>query len=226
MPEILIAPSILSADFGHLADQIKAVEDAGADWLHCDVMDGHFVSNITFGPFVIEACKKVTSMPIDVHLMIENPDKYVGDFASAGSDYITIHQEACPHIHGSIQTIKKTGAKAGASINPGTPVCSLEEVICDLDLVLVMSVNPGFGGQSFIESSLDKIARVRDLIAAKGSPALISLDGGAKASNVGAIAAKGAQVVVAGSAVYGADDIPAAVAELRQAASAAMSGQE
>ena len=213
-----IAPSILSADFGHLAEQIRAVEAAGADWLHCDVMEGHFVSNITFGPVVVQAASKLSKLPLDVHLMIEDPNKYVPDFAKAGADYITVHQEACPHLHGSLQLIKQHGAKAGVSINPGTPVSTLEEVICDADLVLVMSVNPGFGGQKFIESCLDKVARVKALIQDRGSSALVSLDGGVNASNVGAIAAKGADVVVAGSAVYGAEDVAAAVAGLREAA--------
>lgn len=215
---IRIAPSILSADFGHLADQVRAVDTAGADWLHCDVMDGHFVSNITFGPVVIEAIRKFSKLPLDVHLMIEAPDQYVADFAKAGADYITVHQEACPHLHGSLQLIKQHGAKAGVSINPGTPVSTLEEVICDADLVLVMSVNPGFGGQKFIESCLDKVGRVKAMIQEKGSSALISLDGGVKASNVAKVAAEGVDVVVAGSAIYGADDIAAALADLRKAA--------
>ena len=215
---IRIAPSILSADFGHLADQVRAVDTAGADWLHCDVMDGHFVSNITFGPVVIEAIRKFSKLPLDVHLMIEAPDQYVADFAKAGADYITVHQEACPHLHGSLQLIKQHGAKAGVSINPGTPVSTLEDVICDADLVLVMSVNPGFGGQEFIESCLDKVGRVKAMIQEKGSSALISLDGGVKASNVAKVAAEGVDVVVAGSAIYGADDIAAALADLRKAA--------
>lgn len=221
---IRIAPSILSADFGRLAEQCQAAERAGADWLHCDVMDGHFVANITFGPIVIERVNAATDLPLDVHLMIENPGQYLADFASAGADYITVHQETCPHLHGTIQQIKALGVGAGVTVNPSTPVCALSEVIKDVDLVLIMSVNPGFGGQSFIEGALDKLAQARAMIDESGSRALLAIDGGVKASNAGLVAARGADVIVAGSAVYGADDYAAAIAEIREAAEGGKAG--
>ena len=217
---IKITPSILSADFARLGEQVGAIEEGGADWVHCDIMDGHFVPNLTFGPFVIKAVNAVTDLPLDVHLMIEEPDRYIPNFIEAGSDYVTVHQEACPHLHRSIQLIKELGAKAGVSINPATPVGTLEEIICDVDLVLLMSVNPGFGGQAFIPSSLEKVEKLAALISKSGSGAEISVDGGVDTSSAPELVRRGATIFVAGSAVYGKPDVPAAVRELRAAAMA------
>lgn len=214
---VIVAPSLLSADFGRLEEQIRAVEAAGADWIHCDVMDGHFVPNITFGPVVVEAANRVTDLPIDVHLMIEQPDRYVPDFISAGADYVTVHVETCPHLHRSIQLIRSLGAKPGVSLNPSTPISSLEEIIVDVDLVLVMSVSPGFGGQKFIPSSLQKIERLAALIQERKPGVLIAVDGGVGTSNVGELVRRGTTVLVAGSAVFGKPDLAAAIQELRQA---------
>ena len=213
----IVAPSILSADFGRLEEQIRAVEAAGADWIHCDVMDGHFVPNITFGPVVVEAANRVTDLPLDVHLMIEQPDRYVPDFISAGADYVTVHVETCPHLHRSIQLIQSLGAKPGVSLNPSTPISSLEEIIVDVELVLVMSASPGFGGQQFIPGSLRKIEQLAALIQARKPGVLISVDGGVVASNAGELVRRGTTVLVAGSAVFGKPDLAAAIQELRQA---------
>ena len=161
---IRIAPSILSADFARLAEEVARVEEAGADWLHIDVMDGHFVPNLTVGPPIVEALRKVTTLPLDVHLMMTNPDAFIGEFAEAGADYLTVHVEACPHLHRTVQSIKERGVKAGVTLNPATPAGTLSEIVRDADLILIMSVNPGFGGQKFIPSSLRKIAEVRALI--------------------------------------------------------------
>ena len=212
---IKIAPSILSADFARLGDEVKAVAAAGADYIHVDVMDGHFVPNITIGPLVVDGLRPVTDKPFDVHLMIENPDLYIPDFAKAGSDIITVHQEAVPHLHRTVQLIKSLGKKAGVSINPGTPVNTLESILDELDLVLVMTVNPGFGGQSFIESCLPKIETLRKMIDGRGLKVELEVDGGVKADNINRIAAAGADVFVAGSAVFGKDDYRAAIDILR-----------
>jgi len=221
---IKIAPSILASDFGRVADQAKAAEDAGADWLHCDVMDGHFVPVITFGPQLLEAIRAAVSIPLDVHLMITNPGDMIGPFADAGADYITVHQETSAHLHGVIQDIHKLGRKAGVTINPGTPVCTLKDVVADVDLLLVMSVNPGFGGQQFIEGALGKLAEARELIDDSGSGALLSIDGGVKSSNAAEVGATGVDVIIAGSAVYGTDDYAAAVAGIRAAAESGKAG--
>ena len=201
-PTIHIAPSILSADFARLADEVAAVEAAGADWLHVDVMDGHFVPNLTIGPPVVESLRKITALPLDVHLMVTNPDDLIADFAQAGADYLTVHTEACPHIHRTIQHIKEQGVKAGVTLNPGTSLTTLEEVIADVDMVLIMSVNPGFGGQTFIPASLGKITRARQLLDQTGSRALLEVDGGIKVDNVASVINAGATVLVAGSAIF------------------------
>jgi ribulose-phosphate 3-epimerase len=213
---IKISPSILSADFARLGDEIRAIDAGGADYIHIDVMDGHFVPNITIGPLVVDAVRKVTSKPLDVHLMIENPDCYIPDFAKAGADLITVHQEAVPHLHRTIQLIKSCGKKAGVSINPATPVSTLDVILDDLDLVLLMSVNPGFGGQSFIPATLAKIAELRQRIDQRGLQVEIEVDGGVKADNIGRIAAAGADVFVAGSAVFSPLDYAQTIALLRR----------
>jgi ribulose-phosphate 3-epimerase len=217
---VKIAPSILSADFARLGEEVGSIAAGGADYIHVDVMDGHFVPNITIGPLVVAGLRKVTEIPFDVHLMIENPDLYIAEFARAGADIITVHQEAVHHLHRTVQLIKSLGKKAGVSINPATPVSSLEVILDDLDLVLVMSVNPGFGGQSFIESCLPKIATLRRLIDARGLKVELEVDGGVKLDNIRRIAAAGANVFVAGSAVFGAADYAATISGLK--ANAAM----
>jgi len=213
---IKISPSILSADFARLGEEIRAIDLGGADYIHIDVMDGHFVPNITIGPLVVDAVRKVTAKPLDVHLMIENPDRYIADFAQAGADLITVHQEAVPHLHRTIQLIKSLGKKAGVSINPATPVSTLEVILDDLDLVLLMSVNPGFGGQSFIPATLAKITALRQRIEQRGLDVEIEVDGGVKADNIGVIAAAGADVFVAGSAVFGTQNYAQTIALLRK----------
>ncbi len=215
---IKIAPSILSADFARLGDDVAAVDRAGADYIHVDVMDGHFVPNITIGPLVVDALRKVTAKPLDVHLMIENPDLYIPEFARAGADIITVHQEAVPHLHRTVQLIKSYGKKAGVSLNPATPVETLDVILDDLDLVLVMSVNPGFGGQSFIPSALAKIRALRQRIAARGLATELEVDGGVKLDNIGEVVAAGADVLVAGSAVFSTADYAATISALRERA--------
>jgi ribulose-phosphate 3-epimerase len=215
---VKIAPSILSADFSRLGEEVRAVAAAGADYIHVDVMDGHFVPNITIGPLVVEAVRKVTDLPLDVHLMIENPDRYIPEFARAGADIITVHQEAVPHLHRTVQLIKGLGKKAGVSINPATPAQALDVILDDLDLVLLMTVNPGFGGQGFIESGLGKIAALRHEIDRRGLSVELEVDGGVKPDNISRIAAAGADVFVAGSAVFNAGDYAAAIGELRRQA--------
>lgn len=211
---VRIAPSILSADFARLAEEVSRVEEAGADWLHIDVMDGHFVPNLTVGPPIVEALRKVTTLPLDVHLMMTNPDAFIAEFAEAGADYLTVHVEACPHLHRTVQSIKERGVKAGVTLNPATPAVTLSEIVRDADLILIMSVNPGFGGQKFIPSSLQKIAEVRALIDRTHSHALLEVDGGIKPDNADAILAAGADVLVAGSAVFSGDDYAAAITAL------------
>jgi ribulose-phosphate 3-epimerase len=217
---IKIAPSILSADFARLGEEVEAVARAGADYIHVDVMDGHFVPNLTIGPLVVEAVRKVTDLPLDVHLMIEAPDRYINDFASAGADLITVHQEAVPHLHRTVQLIKSLGKRAGVSINPATPISTLDVILDELDLVLVMTVNPGFGGQGFIASGLAKIAALRREIDRRGLTVELEVDGGVKIDNIGRIAAAGADVFVAGSAVFGSTDYTATIGELRRRAGA------
>ncbi|HEX2187820.1 MAG TPA: ribulose-phosphate 3-epimerase [Longimicrobiaceae bacterium] len=224
MSDLKIAPSILSADFTRLGEQIREAEEGGADWIHVDVMDGHFVPNLTIGPLVTEAARRSTTLPVDVHLMIESPDRYLEAFAKAGADHLTVHVETCPHLHRTVQRIRELGVKAGVTLNPATPVEALSEVLPYVDLVLVMSVNPGFGGQSYIPTSTAKIARVRRMIEERGLGGRIELqvDGGVAPDTVAEVAAAGATVVVAGSAVYNRS---AGVAEniraLREAAAGA-----
>jgi len=215
---IKIAPSILSADFSRLAEEVQAVDRAGADYIHIDVMDGHFVPNITIGPLVVAALRKVTDKPLDVHLMIENPDLYIADFAKAGADIITVHQEAVPHLHRTVQLIKSLGKRAGVSLNPATPVETLDVILDQLDLVLVMSVNPGFGGQAFISSALDKIRALRQRITQRGLATELQVDGGIKVDNIREVVAAGADVLVAGSAVFNANDYAATITALRERA--------
>jgi ribulose-phosphate 3-epimerase len=214
---VLIAPSILSADFARLADEVAAVERGGADLLHVDVMDGHFVPNLTVGPPIVESLKKVTKLPLDVHLMITNADSFIAEFASAGADYLTVHVEACPHLHRTVQSIKERGVKAGVTLNPATSLHTLEEILPDVDLVLIMSVNPGFGGQQFIPSCLKKVASVRQLLDRIGSRALLEVDGGVKVDNAARVLAAGADVLVAGSAIFSSRDYAATIAALRAA---------
>jgi ribulose-phosphate 3-epimerase len=210
-----VAPSVLAADFTRLADEIRMVNESEADWFHLDVMDGRFVPNITFGMLVIEAIDRMATKPLDVHLMIVEPEKYLDAFRRAGADVITVHYEVCPHLHRVIQQIKETGAKAGVALNPHTPVQVLEDVIEDLDLVCLMSVNPGFGGQKFIYQSLARTRRLREMIDAANSGALIEIDGGVGLQNAESILQAGADVLVAGSSVFGASDPPATIAALK-----------
>ena len=212
---VRIAPSILSADFMRLGDEIKAAEAAGADMLHLDIMDGHFVPNITIGPGVVEAVRKVTSLPLDVHLMIENPDKFVGDFVKAGADYITVHAEASVHMHRTVQLIKENGVKAGVSINPATPLWSLDDILADLDMALLMSVNPGFGGQAFIPFVLNKVKALKGIIKEKGLSVLIEVDGGVKPDNAKEVASAGADILVMGSAFFNSEDYGVLMKKLR-----------
>ncbi len=217
MTPVKIAPSILSADFARLGDHIREAEEGGADWLHVDVMDGHFVPNITIGPLIVKAIRPHTKLPLDVHLMIENPDNYLEDFAKAGSDVITVQVEACTHLHRTIQAIKDLGVKAGVTLNPATSLSTLEEILPYVDLVLIMSVNPGFAGQAYIQSSTAKIRRLRQMLDEIGSSADLEVDGGVKASNAAEVVAAGANVLVAGSAVFGGKNTVAAnIAQLRE----------
>lgn len=213
---IKIAPSILSADFSRLGEEVKALDHAGADYIHIDVMDGHFVPNITIGPLVVDAIRPVTELPLDVHLMIENPDQYIPDFAKAGADIIVVHAEAVRHLHRTIQLIKSLGKKAGVSLNPATSLSALDIILPELDLVLLMTVNPGFAGQSFIESSLSKIVELRHRIDTLGLPIELEVDGGVKVDNIEKIAAAGADVFVAGSAVFGAQDYRSTISQLKE----------
>ncbi len=211
----LIAPSILSADFTRLGREVSAVETAGADWIHIDVMDGRFVPNITYGPIIVAACKRVTSLPLDVHLMIEKPEAIIPDFAKAGADYISVHTETCPHLHRTLQQIQELEVKAGVALNPATPLSAIEYVADQLDFVLIMSVNPGFGGQKFIESSIDKIKALSDLLAQKQSSAIIQVDGGINADTIASVARAGADCFVAGSAIFNTPDYADTLAALR-----------
>jgi ribulose-phosphate 3-epimerase len=213
---VKIAPSILSADFSRLGEEVIAAEKAGADLVHVDVMDGHFVPNITIGPLVVKSVKKVASIPLDVHLMIDDPDKYVRDFADSGADIITVHQEACIHLHRSIQNIKECGVKAAVSINPATPVSSIEIILPYVDMVLIMSVNPGFGGQKFIPEALNKIRQLRAIIDKNNYRAEIEVDGGVNADNVAEVVRAGADIVVMGSAFYNSENYADTVRIVRE----------
>lgn len=211
----LIAPSILSADFTVLGEEIRRVEAAGADWIHIDVMDGHFVPNITMGPMIVEAVNKVTDLPLDVHLMIENPDKYIQDFAHAGADLISVHVETCPHLNRSLDLIKSSECRAGVVLNPATSLDTIDWVLEYIDFVLLMSVNPGFGGQSFITNIIEKIGRLKEMIAEKSLNILIQVDGGVNEKTIERVSRAGADVFVAGSAIFGTRDYKKAIKNLK-----------
>lgn len=215
---ILIAPSILASDFLQLREQIAACESAGVDWIHIDVMDGHFVPNLTMGPFIVEACRRATNLPLDVHLMIEKPERLLADFARAGADHLTVHVETCPHLHRTLQEIKSLGCKAGVVLNPATPTVLIEPVLPLVDLVLVMSVNPGFSGQAFIPGTITKVAAIRQSLDALDSPAWLEVDGGIVAETLPRMQAAGANAFVAGNAVFKhPQGIAAGVRALREA---------
>jgi len=212
---VRIAPSVLSADFGRLADDVARCEDGGADWMHVDVMDGRFVPNLTFGAKIIETLKRLTKLPLDVHLMVVEPENYFDSFVAAGASVLTIHQEAAPHLHRQLHRIRELGCRAGAAINPSTPVESLRDVVADLDLLLVMTVNPGYGGQRFIEASVDRIARARRMLDAANSPAALEVDGGIGRETIARCWRAGADTFVAGNAIFSSGDTAAEIRELR-----------
>lgn len=218
---IKIAPSILSADFARLGAEVEAIAKAGADYVHVDVMDGHFVPNLTIGPVVIEAVRRVTTLPLDVHLMIEHADRWVVEYAKAGADLIGVHAEACPHLHRTIGAIREAGKRACAVLNPHTPVEAIKWVLPDVSMVLLMSVNPGFGGQKFIASALDKVRELRRMIEDRGLDVDIEVDGGIKTDNIDVVVAAGANVIVSGSGVFGTPDYAATIGEMRRRAIAA-----
>ena len=213
----LLAPSLLSADFVRLAEEIARVEAAGADWLHLDIMDGHFVPNLTFGPPVVAAIRKITKLPLDVHLMVTNPADLVEQFAAAGADWLTVHVETEPHLHRLVNRIRELGVKPAVTLNPATPVAQLDEILSEVDMVLVMSVNPGFGGQKFIPASLAKISRLKEKLNQIGRPVLIEVDGGVNETTAPQLVQAGVDVLVAGSAVFGSRDLKATISTLKQA---------
>ncbi len=215
MTQHLIAPSVLAADFSKLANEINMVNESTADWFHLDVMDGRFVPNITFGMFIVEAIHRLAQKPLDVHLMIVEPERYIEQFRKAGAEVITVHYEACPHLHRTLQQIKATGAKAGVALNPHTPVSVLEDLLENIDLVCLMSVNPGFGGQKFIYQTLPKIRKLKDMLVVANSSALIEIDGGVGLQNAEALLQAGADVLVAGNSVFGASDPKAAIQAMK-----------
>lgn len=212
---VKIAPSILSADFSMLGEELKKVERAGADLIHVDVMDGHFVPNITIGPPVIKSLRKATSLPLDVHLMIDNPDKYILEFVKAGSDFLTVHVETCTHLHRTVQSIKEQGIKVGVALNPATSLSFLDHILSDIDMVLLMSVNPGFGGQKFIENILSKISKLKEIIQKENLNVDIGIDGGVKVENISEIVKAGANMIVAGSAVFHSKDYKEVIEKMR-----------
>ncbi|WNG20579.1 ribulose-phosphate 3-epimerase [Cystobacter fuscus] len=212
---VLVSPSLLSSDFGRLAEEVRAVEAAGADWIHVDVMDGRYVPNITLGPVIVQAIKKAATRPLDVHLMIVEPEKYVEAFVKAGADIVTVHAEACTHLHRVLQQIRHAGARPAVVLNPATPLSAVEEVLGDVDMVLLMSVNPGFGGQGFIPHTVDKVRRLRAMLDARGLHTHIQVDGGINSETARLVVAAGADVLVAGSYVFGAKDYAAAIHSLR-----------
>ena len=214
---VLIAPSILSADFARLGEEVRAVDAAGADLIHIDVMDGHFVPNITVGPMIVAAVRPQTKLPLDVHLMIERPERYIQAFADAGANYLSVHQEACPHLHAVIQQIRAAGVKPAVVINPATPLAAVEPILGDIEMLLIMTVNPGFGGQKFIASAMQRISAARDLKRAEALSFLIEVDGGVKVDNAAAVIAAGAEVLVSGSGIFGTRDYRATIAAMRQA---------
>ncbi len=217
--QTVIAPSVLACDFGRLFDEVQAVTDAGADWIHVDVMDGHFVPNITIGPRIVEAVRDATQLPLDVHLMIQQPERYIEPFVKAGATTLGVHAEACPHLHRTVAQIREAGARASVTINPGTPATALEPVLGDVDQVLVMTVNPGFGGQQFIAGTLPKVETLRGWIRDRGLTVTLEVDGGITGDTIASVARAGANAFVAGTAIFGAPNYREAIAALRQAAS-------
>ena len=220
-PPLRIAPSILSADFGRLADEVRAIEAAGADLVHVDVMDGRFVPNITIGPLVVEAVRKVTKLPIDAHLMIVEPERYVEAFAKAGANLVSVHAEVSPHLHRTLQAIRAAGARPAVALNPSTPLSALEYVLGDCDMVLVMTVNPGFGGQRYIEACTEKVRRLRAMAEERGQPLDIEVDGGIKLDNIDRVVAAGANVIVSGSGIFGTPDYARTISAMRAKAARA-----
>jgi ribulose-phosphate 3-epimerase len=217
--ETVIAPSILACDFGRLFDEVQAVTEAGADWIHVDIMDGHFVPNITIGPQIVEAIRDATQLPLDVHLMIQQPERYIGSFVKSGATTVGVHAEACPHLHRTVAQIREAGARASVTINPGTPANAVEAVLGDVDQVLVMTVNPGFGGQQFIAGTLPKVETLRGWIQERGLTVALEVDGGITEDTIASAARAGASAFVAGTAIFGASNYREAIAALRQAAS-------